>query len=262
MSKTPFLDSLLASNESVSATHPLRPNEEAFAVLLLLAFMSFGGVFAFLKTVYEMLIEPKARQKLPVNDTAAGLGFIESVGDQLAANGVGAVRPLHIQDGFPILPESNNTPSQGDSTPLRYPVSDALREAIERVDAVERRSLINSRVQPDVLTVQQPVYTESSSERLEDFFSGTVATARNSREMQRNNKTLSAKDRLQRIQSETRMQLLDQREICRNKGLEAVQRWEQDKKGRRNMRNEQQGEQDYEEMEVDGRTILWMADDA
>lgn len=139
---------------------------------------------------------------------------------------------------------------------------DALREAKERADAIERRAVDNSRDQPDGHAIQKALDEEADKQELESFFAGFIAAGLKSREMQRNDTHLTTKARLQRIQPETRIQLLDQREICRNTGLEAIGRWEQAKKVPSKTSREERGERNNDEGDDYGRVVLWLADDA
>jgi len=242
MSQTPFLDSLLSSQEGVQGKGSLRPNEEASNALVLLAFLGIGGAFTLPRIVGGRLAQPKARKEEPANEIVGSKSSVEGVGEQISDDTDGEY-PRLIQTDYPTLAESNNAP-----VPAEWRPNDLL-EAKKRADSVKRRAYDSTREHLKGIAIQK-TFDETPEITTPQRLTTESPEPRSA--------TSSSNERLQRVQFETRMQLLDQREICRNKGLEAVQRWEQTKKlPSKRPRQERVVAVNREDGKDDGRTVLW-----
>jgi hypothetical protein len=258
MSQTPILDSLLSSLEDARKIDSFRPNDEAFAALLLLTSLGIGGLFTLLKTVGGRLAQSTAKEQEPANQN---IGNMSSAGE-VEEQEMNEKNSKRVGNSRADLEASDNNPGPSEST-LPQPTFDVLSTAKERADSIETRAREHSREQPGGLAVQKALSQRDEDQRLEAFIAGLMRSstgASKSRETRPSNGTSPAKERLQRIQSEARMQLLDTQEICRNKGIEAIQRWEKAKQrpSKRSRQDRVTVNRDYTER--DGRTVLWVAD--
>ncbi|KAK4694929.1 hypothetical protein P7C71_g2725, partial [Lecanoromycetidae sp. Uapishka_2] len=260
MSKTPLLDSLLASSNGMQAPDLLRPNSEAFAALLFLSSLCISGAFALIKTLNPSLAQPKAEELL-ASESVGGNAFIEEVREKLAIKNVGNESSKAFQDGYPALPIGDKNLDPATPSFLGEPRFDALREAKKTADAIERRALENNPEQPEGLAIQHVIDDEAQNESLNAVFPRPPHRSSQTHKLRktpRSEEVSSSRDRMERIQSETRMQMLSQRDICTKQGIEAIQRWEHSKNGPSKKSKEALRKQDVTEIEDDGRTVLWV----